>query len=158
MPMPLLSNIVLMVATFLLISVSGVSLYQALVVMPSWFKAPPASFAKINQYGGSEARFWAPAQGLTFLASLLGLVLNWNDPPRRTLLLVALSCYVLIAITTAGYFAPKIIEWSRMDPSGIASPELLAEGHRWLALSWIRQALQLIAVVSLLIALTISKG
>jgi hypothetical protein len=140
MPMPLLRNMVL------------------IVVMPSWFKAPPASFVKVNQYGGAEARFWAPVQGLTFLALLLALILNWNDPPRRTLLLVALSCYVLVAIATAVYFAPKIIAWSRMNPGGVATKELLAEGHRWLALSWIRQALQLVADISLLIALTISKG
>jgi hypothetical protein len=56
------------------------------------------------------------------------------------------GCYGIVAVATALYFAPRIVAWGKMDPHGSSSPQLKAATHRWLALSWMRQSLVVVAV------------
>jgi hypothetical protein len=147
------AKIALVAAGFLLSSMVGIGIYQNAVVIPTWFENPPASLARVNQYGRSELRFWIPLQAATLICLILALVAVWRQPARRTLLLTTLTCYIAVAAVTALYFAPHIVEWGKMDPSGAPSLQLKSAGHRWLMLSWIRQSALLVGDLVLLVAL-----
>src|SRR5262249_34303702 len=135
------STLVLIVANFLLSTVTGIGLYQHCVVIPAWFREPPASFARINQSGKAEVRFWAPLQALPLLALVVSLLLHWHEPARRVLLVAACACYLVVAAVTAVYFAPRILAWGKIPPDGATSGELRAAGHRWVLWSWMRQGI-----------------
>jgi len=106
----------------------GIGLYQNFVVIPSWFASPPASFARINQYGSSEVRFWIPMQSITVLALIGALVVGWNDPVHKPLIIAALVLYLVAIAMTAAYLAPRIVRWGKVSPPN--------GGHRSL---WRRQ-------------------
>jgi len=146
-------TLVLIATSFLLSSVTGIGLYQHCVVIPAWFREPPASFASINQYGKSEVRFWVPLQAITMIALVVSLLMHWREPARRALIVAACACYLVVAAVTAVYFAPRIIAWSKMNPDGAASRELRAASHRWVLWSWIRQGILVVGDLLLLRAL-----
>lgn len=148
-----LAKVMLIASGFLLSCMVGAGIYQHAVVIPTWFENPPASFAKINQYGRSELRFWIPLQTATLICILTALVLVWRRPMARNLILAALGCYVVVAVTTALYFVPNIVSWGTMDPGGAPTPQLRSAGHRWLMLSWVREATLIAADFMLLITL-----
>lgn len=104
-----MSTLVLIAASLLLSAATGIGLYRHCVVIPSWFREPPASFASINQYGKSEARFWVPLQAITMLALVVSLLIHWHEPARRALIVAAFACYLIVAAVTAVYFAPSMI-------------------------------------------------
>jgi len=148
-----MGQFVLISAGLLMSWMVGIGLYQNCVVIPSWFRDPPASFSRINQYGKSELRFWIPMQALTVLALIAALFAHWNESTRRLLLLGALTCYFLTVAVTSAYFAPRIIAWGRMNPEAAVPKELRVTGNRWRALSWMRQSVLIVADLLLLSAL-----
>jgi hypothetical protein len=148
----------LIASAFLLSSMAGTGIYQHVVVMPSWFDNPPESFRKIKQYGNAEVRFWAPAQALTLASLVAAFATSKGEPTRRNLILASGAAYIAVAIATAAYFAPKILEWGSLESTDTPSGELKSSGQRWLILSWLRQATQATGALLSLCALATRRG
>jgi len=151
-------RVILMVACFLLTAMVGIGVYQHAVAFPFYLENPPASFSRINQYGKSEVRFWVPVQAATLIFLILSLIAVWGQTDLRKLILATIGCYLIVAAATAIYFAPAIIAWGKMDPNGPPLPELKSAAHRWLILSWLRQAILIVGSLLLWIGLAIYKG
>ncbi|MDB4940264.1 MAG: hypothetical protein JWO40_689 [Candidatus Doudnabacteria bacterium] len=149
------ASLVLIIASFLLVTVVGIGMYQSIVVMPTWFANPPVSFGKINQNGTMEKNFWIALQVATVLVMVTALVLNWNNPERRMLILLAGICYIVTAILSGAYLAPKIIEWGKAGTFVPSSTEIITGTRLWLIFSWIREVVLLVGGFSLLVALVV---
>ena len=147
------SRLVLIIASLLLSWMVGIGVYQNCVVIPSWFEAPPASFARINQYGKTEIRFWIPMQILTVCTLIAALLVHWHEPARRPPVLAALLCYLVAVAVTAAYLAPRIVAWGKIGPGDVIAEGVRAAVDQWRALSWIRQCILIAADFLLLCAL-----
>lgn len=145
----------LILASFVFTVSVGVGIYEAITVMPAWFAKPPASFALIKEHSQVANNFWIPIQIATLIMLLTALVLNWNMPQRKFVILLALGGYALVWILSAAYFIREIMAFSSMPTTGTVSVEIIARGHRWLTLSWIRHAILIVADMLLLAALTL---
>jgi hypothetical protein len=134
------SQLILIGAPLLLSWMVGIGFYQNSVVIPNWFNNPPASFAKINQYGKAEIRFWVPMQAITLFALVATLLVQWHEPARPAWVIAAFACYVFSVAITAAYLAPRIIAWARIGQGGVVSEGFAegfgAAGNWWRALSW----------------------
>ncbi len=129
--------------------------YSHLVYFPVYLSALPDSAVVVNgPYGLHEARFWMLIHPLLIVSFILTLVLNWQSPTRRKLILITFTVYVLVIATTLVYFVPELMAFQRSPESNVAAAEWLARGQRWQMLSWIRGLICYLACVPLLLALT----
>jgi hypothetical protein len=147
-----MSTFFLILLGLLMGTVSGAALYQLIAVMPGWFAALPASLSAIG--GKVDRGFWIPLQTSALLAMVVALVLNWGHTDRRSPLLFAFACNVIVWIATGAYFVREILWFAKFPKDAPATPELRARGRRWLSLQWIRIVLLIAGQVGILLALT----
>jgi hypothetical protein len=140
----------LIIGCFCLSSIAGAGIFQALFVMPAYFRSPPASLEAMQT--DKSFLFWIPLQLVTLLALVVALVSSDGDD-RMTAIWVATACYLACWVITGIFFIPGVVAFNKVDTTGPASPELAERGRRWLQRSWARHALTLGAAASLLIAL-----
>ncbi len=129
--------------------------YSHLVYFPVYLSALPDSAVVVNgPYGLQEARFWSLIHPLLILSFIFTLILNWQLPARRKLILISFTVYLLVIAITLLYFVPELRAFERSPESNLTAAEWFARGERWQRLSWIRGVICNIAFVPLLLALT----
>jgi hypothetical protein len=143
----------LIVASSGMTAVAAVGAYQTTFVMPEYFSAPPASLRRYQS--DKSIRFWLPLHGVTLAFLIAALITNWSTG-RLALLLTATSCYAAAWVATFVFFIPGVIAFNKVDVTGPPSPELAAQGRRWLRRSAIRIALLGVAAACLVIGLGVT--
>ncbi len=142
----------LIMTTILMGIIFLAGLYERLVNMPKWFSNPPASFKFIREHTPKAQKIHIPLQVLFLLTFIIALILNWAVVPIRTYMLLSIGSFVLIIISTVAYFAKEIIFFSKTLEDAPATPELIKRAKLWAKWTTIRNILQLIGFVFLLLA------
>ncbi len=140
----------MIIGCFCLSVIAGAGIFQALFVMPAYFRSPPASLQAVQT--DKSFGFWIPLQVVTLGSLIVALVSSQGDD-RLTAIWVSVACYVACWAITAIFFIPGVIAFNKIDTTGPPSPELAARGRRWLQRSWGRHALTVGAAAALLVAL-----
>jgi hypothetical protein len=132
----------------------GGGLYEHIVLTPMWSKSPPSSFSIIQPTTGVPLqRFWIPVHAAITLFMILSLVMAWNDMTVRRLLLVALGSYIVMRVWSGLYFIPEMLAFQRVPLDSAPSAELTARVSRWTFWTWFREPLDIISMLSSLLAL-----
>lgn len=131
---------------------TGAGLYQHMFDIPKMLGSPAAMAFAGNNDAGQAQYFWIPLHALILTTLVLAAILNWRDPNRKTLLLVALGIYLYISLVSI-YFAYRLTVFAAMPDT----PEFHQQTRQWLTLSWHRPILQIICEVILLVALSRPK-
>ena len=127
-------------------------LYERFVNMPEWFSNPPASFALIREHTPKAKKIHIPLQILFLISFIIALILNWDAATVRTYMLFSIGFFILIVISTIIYFAKEIIYFSSTPQNAPATQELKNRAMKWEKSTTIRNVLQLLGVVFLIIA------
>ncbi len=151
-----MENIILIIAAILMGIIFLAGLYERFVNMPDWFSDPPASFAYIREHTPKAKKIHIPLQVLFLLSFFIALILNWEDVSVRTYLLLSIAAYILIVVSTVKYFAKEIIAFSETPEDIPASQDLISRAKLWEKWTIIRNVLQLLGLVFLILAV-ISK-
>ena len=131
----------------------GAQLYALSVVASTVTAAPPRSFAMLQgKYGYDSSAFWSTVPTITFVLFVIALVANWKTP-RRKLLLLALTLFVIGGLVAGLYLEPLFDEMKAIGFRDEVDPALQSRAARWYALDWSVWGLGAVAGVTLLLAL-----
>lgn len=83
------------------------------------------------------------------------VLLNWQVPKRRTLVVVAAALYYAMRVWSYLYFVPHIFDWSELPLGQPFSAEQLDQIRTWVGLSWVRGAVDGLLFVLLLVAMLV---
>jgi hypothetical protein len=83
------------------------------------------------------------------------VLLNWQIPKRRTLVVVAAGLYYAMRVWSYLYFVPRIFDWAELPVGQPFSAEQLDQIRLWVGLSWIRGAVDGLLFVLLLVAMLV---
>lgn len=147
-----MNTILLLITMIILWIIVAASLFQRLYTMPKWFENPPVSFERIRQQSKASQIFWLPITGLSLIALIASLILNWQYMDIRTYIFAALGCFVLNGISTGVYFVKEILFFAKMPVDATQTPELLLRTTTWLKWTALRNVLQIISAVFATIA------
>lgn len=124
---------------FLGVEIGG-GIYEALVLVPLWSSAPPAS---LITYGSQPMppnpgpRFWMFMTPMVGLLSILNLVFAWKSTaPRRKPWLLGSALALFVVVVTFIYFVPTLLTFSHaaeMPAETVANNVLW-----WVRLNWVR--------------------
>jgi hypothetical protein len=92
---------------------------------------------------------------LEWLLIPLALLLNWDIPQRRKLLIVAAVMYYAMRAWTYLHFAPLVMNWAALPAEAFTSA-LLEQNRRWVTLSWFRVATDALVYGLFLLAALVS--
>lgn len=148
-----IENISLIMATISLAVIFVAGMYERITNITKWFADPPSSFSLINRHTKAALRFWIPVQILFFASYITALVTNWDNATIRNYVILTGVSYVFIIVMTASYFAKEIMAFSKMSPDEPATPELKERAGKWLKWTGLRNVLQGIGLLFLLLAL-----
>lgn len=142
----------LLLATAMILIVNGLSTIEYYKNMPQWFADPPASFEILRQQTQKAQKRWIPIQ-LLFIASFItALITNWNLDTVRPYLITAGIAFLIIIISTAVYYAPEVIAFSKTPVDAPKTDKLLKRVSKWYRSSVVRNVFQLIVLILILIA------
>ena len=141
----------LLVASFVMTAIAATGVYEALFVMPKWFAAVPKSLVLMRNR--DSVKYWIPIQVISIIALIGASLTNWSDTTIHEPLLVGVTSYILVWISTAVFFVPGVIKFQKIDISSPEDPKLAASGKSWLRLSWLRQIAMVVSAISLIVAL-----
>jgi hypothetical protein len=79
------------------------------------------------------------------------LILNWNDRPRRYVLVAAAVSFYLLRMVSAVYFAPTAMAWGELPSDTAVAGDLRAEVELWTTLNLLRGLFQELLVTALLV-------
>jgi hypothetical protein len=79
------------------------------------------------------------------------LLVNWDTPKRRRLVIAAAIAFYAMRIWSYVYFIPAILAWSSVLPER-APPEIRIQIGQWASLSWVRLAIDGLVNVLFLLA------
>jgi hypothetical protein len=131
----------------------GAQLYALSVVASTVSAAPPRSFAMLQgKYGYNSSAFWNTFPTITAVLFVIALVANWKTP-RRKLLLLALTLFVIGGLVAGLYLEPVFDEMKAIGFRDEVDPVLQSRAARWYALDWTVWGLGAVAGVTLLLAL-----
>jgi len=82
------------------------------------------------------------------------LCLNWHLPARRTLIVAGATLYYLSRVWSYLYFVPRILQFMEAPAGAPLAPDLADQIVQWVNLSWIRAAIDGVAAVLLLLAIS----
>ena len=146
-------NLTLMALVFCCLMQIGAQLYAVSVVASTVSAAPPRSFAMLQgQYGYNSSAFWNTVPMITAVLFVIALVANWKTP-RRNLLLLALTLFVIGGLVAGLYLEPVFDEMKAIGFKDEVDPILQSRAARWYALDRAVWALGAVAGVTLLLAL-----
>lgn len=152
--MDTIANVSLLFACLSTALMLGGGVYESLVIMPQWSVRPPASFAIVQPRTGVPLqRFWIPVHILITIGIVASLITNWKYPDRRAFVIVALSSYALMRAWSFAYFIPEMLRFQKVPIDQPQTAALLDRVRAWTRLTWLREPLDLVTQVSLLIAL-----
>jgi hypothetical protein len=133
----------------------GGGIYESVVICPQWRANPPASFRIIQQSTGVPLqRFWIPVHVAITVLMIGAVTSNWGYSQRRDLLLIGAGSYIVMRLWSAVYFIPEMLCFQKVPLESAATPELLSRVKRWTTLTWLREPLDIITQVCLLVALS----
>jgi len=83
------------------------------------------------------------------------VLLNWQIPKRRTLVVVAAGLYYAMRVWSYLYFVPRIFDWGELPAGQPFSAAQLDQIRTWVGLSWVRGAADGLLFVLLLVAMLV---
>lgn len=83
------------------------------------------------------------------------VLLNWQVPKRRPLVVVAAALYYAMRVWSYLYFVPHIFDWGELPVGQPFSAEQLDQIRTWVGLSWVRGAVDGLLFVLLLVAMLV---
>jgi hypothetical protein len=148
-----LRNITLMALVASCLMQVGAQLFALSVVASTVSAAPPRSFAILQgEYRYDSSAFWSTLPLITFSLFIIALVANWKTP-RRKLLLLALTLFVIAGLAAGLYLEPIFDEMKAVGFRDEVDPALQSRAATWYALDWAVWGTGAIAGLSLLVAL-----
>jgi hypothetical protein len=128
--------------------------YERFYRIPKWFENPPQSFGLIAPQSKKSTVFWIPVQVIFIVALTIAIIADWKYADVRIYLLLALACFLAVAGLTGGYFVKEILAFSKMPATTPLTAELKKRAQQWLKWTTIRNVIQAVSLVLLVIALT----
>ncbi len=146
-------NLTLMALVACCLMQFGAQLYALSVVASTVSAAPPRSFAMLQgEYGYNSGAFWNTVPTITAILFVIALVANWKTP-RRKLLLLALTLFVIGGLVAGLYLEPVFDEMKAIGFRDEVDPVLQSRAARWYALDWAVWGLGAVGGLALLFAL-----
>ena len=99
----------------------------------------PDTFLGLLDQPGYGLFFYALHGPFEWLLMPWALIVNWNRPARRTLLIVAATIFYLGRSASALYFAPAALDWAAHPAEARQHLDLVAQ---WIRLDLVRVVLQ----------------
>ncbi len=87
------------------------------------------------------------------LCIIVALVMTWDEPAVRRLLLVALVSYIVMRGWSGLFFIPEMLAFQKVPLDEAPSAALSARVSRWTFWTWFREPLDIISFVCALLAL-----
>lgn len=154
----MMKDSLLILASICFLIMIGGATYEHIAVIPAWSAAPPASLTMFQgEYGLAAQYFWMAMHPVTLLLMIISLVLHWRTYRRKPLILV-LSGYIVILITTALYFVPVLLSIINTPYSETPDPALISKASLWEILSLVRLLFLFILAYIILLSLTKSNA
>lgn len=139
------SQISLMITITAVALAIGGGIYEGFVINPQWSQNLPQSLSLVQEGTGIPLqKFWIPVHILITLSILLALALNWRNPVKRTLILIAIGSYIVMRVWSFAYFIPEMLSFQKIALTGVADNELIARVQKWTTLTWWREPLDFI--------------
>jgi len=131
----------------------GGQLFAVSMVASTVSAAPPRSFAILQgEYRYDSSAFWSVVPTITFALFVIALVANWKTP-RRNLLLLALSLFIIAGLAAGIYLEPMFDEIKAIGFRDDVDPVLQSRAAIWYAFDWAVWSIGASAGVTLLLAL-----
>lgn len=142
----------LLLSALVLGLVSGSSFLGQLLFSTALADAPEVFTAMVRgSLGDAEAvPFFLLNTPLEWLLIPLLVLLTWQVPAQRRLLLAVLAIWGVMRMWTYLYFAPAIFDWG--EGSDPLTPGQLDQATLWVGLSWIRHACDILTLALVLLA------
>ena len=116
----------------------GAAIYEHISVWPNAFAAAPRSLTMFQgEYGLNSAPFWMTIHPVSMLLLITSLAFHWKTE-RRKYVLITLSGYALILISTFIYFVPTLMSIVKMPYADVVNGEVTSLGQLWVTLSLVR--------------------
>ena len=148
-------NLLYALTTVIFTVILGAAIYEHVAVWPSQFAAPPRSLTFFQgEYQLNAASFWKMIHPVALLLLAATLVLHWNTP-RRKFILIPMLVYVLILVITFIYFVPELLAITGAPYSNEVNAGLQKRGSTWINLSLIRAIV--LAVIMVVLNFGLSK-
>jgi len=148
------TNVVLFSTALCAGCVTGASLMGQLL-MSTALETQPQFFADLirGPIGAAEALpFYLFNTPIELILAPLSVLLVWNNPRRRRLILAVVIVWSVHRVWTYTWFVPLISEWSTGASGTPMTAAQLAQARTWVDLSWIRFAFDVTATVLVLLA------
>ena len=134
--------------------VIGAAVYEHMAVVPQWSAAPPASLTMFQgKYGLNAQPFWMSIHPITLLLFIATLVVFWKTGSRIHILL-PLSVYVAILVTTGIYFVPQLLSIIQTPLTDTVDAALTARAKTWETLSLLRLGILVVSAIYLFLGLS----
>jgi hypothetical protein len=147
-----LRNVTMMAAVAVCFIQIGAQLYAVSVVASTLSAAPPRSFAILQgEYRYDSAAFWETLPPITLLLIVFALIANWKTS-RRTLLLLALTLFIVSGLAAGLYLEPIFDEMKAAGFKDEVDASLQSRATVWYALDWAVWSIGAAAGVALLMA------
>ena len=131
-----LRNITMMALVACCLMQVGAQLYALSVVASTVSAAPPRSFAILQgEYRYDSSVFWNTVPTITFVLFIIALVTNWKTP-RRKLLVLALSLFMIAGLAAGLYLEPVFDEMKAIGFRDEVDPVLQARAATWYPVDW----------------------
>ena len=118
--------------------VLGAAIYEHTAVWPNAFAEPPRSLHMFQgQYPLHAEPFWMSIHPVSLILFITSLILFWKTE-RRNYVLIPLTGYIIVLISTAIFFVPTLLHITRMPFSDTVNMEMKSLGQLWITLSIIR--------------------
>ena len=132
----------------------GAAIYEHTALWPAAFSELPKSLSVFQgPYHLNAASFWMSIHPVTLLLLVMTLVFSWKTN-RRKPVLITMTGYVIILLTTFIYFVPELLELTGTPYSDTVDPSLQARASRWVTLSLVRGGILIVLAINLLLGLT----
>ena len=127
--------------------------YERIYNIPKWFANPPSTFEIIRQQAKGSAQFWLPVQLLYIISFVAALITNWQSTTIRNYLIFAGVSYQIVIVVTMVYFVKEIMAFQKIPVDAPLTNELQHRVNKWYKWTIVRNILQGIAFVFLMLAL-----
>jgi len=152
MKLPLLKDVLLALATMSFILILGGGMYEHATLHYIWTAAPPRSLYMFQGPDGIHlTRFWVLIHPVVIVLLTAALLTN-NDPSRRRAILITLTGYLLILISTSIYFVPELNELITSPYNNTVNPELQHRALTWKGWNTVRGLALLALAFNLLLS------
>ena len=138
-------------------SILGGAVYEHVAVWPPAFSEVPRSLSMFQgTYKLNSPMFWMPIHPVTFSLLIVTLILCWKTARRKNVL-ITITGYALILLSTFIFFVPELLDLVNAPYSDTIDPTLQSRADRWVILSLLRGALVIVLAMTLVLGLTKSE-